>query len=217
MFNPAFGMPWSAMDLLAGVGHCHRVRTMCRGRRGAFRSDREVIKSAFGGVAARERRVVGHIGTGPAHTRCHALHDDGPFRFARDSGDSTEAFAGISAGVSSSRTAMRAMRGRIALGSTGVIRTTPERISGRIGFFARRNCGSRRHAAFLARLLRIRARAVGHDVRAVFLGQSHHAAAARTAHTAARRATRRGFATSAARIGTAVGLGFVATDRRKRS
>lgn len=150
---------------------------MRAGRTGAFGSDREVIQAAFGGVTARKRRVVGHAGGGPTHTRRHALANGGPFGWAYDVGDSAETITGLATCVTAARSGMRAMQGRIPRGSIGVIRATAERVSGRVGIHARRHCCSRRHAAFLARILGIRPRAVGHDVRAVFLGNRHHAAA----------------------------------------
>lgn len=58
----------SANGLHARRGHRHRVRAMRRGRCGTLTGNGEVVEAAFGGVAGRERRVVGHIGAGPGHT-----------------------------------------------------------------------------------------------------------------------------------------------------
>lgn len=80
------------------------------------------------------------------------------------------------------------MRGRIPLGSRCVISATAERISRCIRRRAFRKCVGSCHAALHARILRIRARAVGHDVRAVCRAHGRATAAGAAAAAAAARA-----------------------------
>jgi hypothetical protein len=197
------------------------MRTMRRGRSHALRGNGEVVETALDIVATGERRVVGH------HCARYERATGGtrscwPFRWANGGRNVTEAFArGSSAHATTRGSSMRAMHVGRALGSTGVVDATAERIAGRIGIFAFHEIDRPGHTAFLARPLRIGARAVGHDVRAVFVQQARAAARAtrtgRTAAGAARGAFAAGAARAARRAGAVAGLGFLATERNKRS
>lgn len=173
-----------------------RMRAMRHCVRGALRSNREVIQTAFDRVAARVRRVVAHPVAGDGRTPCHTNGLVGPLSRTDRNGDVAEALTSVSAEIhpSACRSSMHAMRGRIRSSCRRVIRAASECIAHRISGHPGRKRRRGSHTAIHTRVLLLRSsRAIGHDCIAIRLCRGHRPAApARTAGSTARAATATG-------------------------